>query len=238
MIPLVLLVAGVAALGSGWLVLRGLGPGARIGRILAATPQVGMAQARAIAERGARRYVAIAGRIDSDDEFEDEHQRPLVFRRTRLEARSGSEWTSLEDRREVAAFDLSEGPDTIAVDGDAIEDGLVVIVREAEGTAGEIPDRVPEGMPAGTPVRLRVEQLSSVDHALALGVPSLDPSRGPILRPGMGRPLILTNLERSEALRLLAAGRRGTARAASTLLAAGVVLVGLGLAWGAIDALR
>lgn len=238
MIPLLLVVTGVIALASGWLAMRRLGPGARIGRILAVTPVVDITQARALAEQGAARYVGVAGRIDSDHEFEDEHQRPLVFRRTRLETRSGSAWTTLTDLRQVVPFELSEGTDTIAVDGNSLGEGLVVVVREAEGTAGEIPDRIPDGTPPATPVRLRIEQLSSVDHALALGVPDLDPDLGPILRPGPGRPLILTNLERSEAMRLLAVGRRGTARAASALLAGGVALAGLGLAWGMFDALR
>ena len=237
-IPLVLFVVGVLALVLGWLAMRRLGGRARIGRILAVTPVVGVAEARALAERGSGRYVGVAGRIDSEHEFEDERQRPLVFRHTRLETRSGSAWTAVEDIRQVAPFDLSEGVDSIAVDGDQLDEGLIVVSRESHGTAAEIPDQIPEGTPPSTPVRLRIEQLSGVDHALALGVPFLDPVQGPILRAGMGRPLILTNLERDEAMRLLAAGRRWTARTASALLAAGVGLAGLGLVWGAIDALR
>ena len=58
-----------------------------------------------------------------------------------------------------------------------------------------------------------------------LGVPGLEPGAGPILRPGLGRPLILTTLEPAEAMRLLASGRRGTAVAISALLAAGVAPV-------------
>ncbi len=238
MIPLLLVVAGVGALGCGWLFFRALGPGARVGRILAATPVVDVRRARDLAERGPRRYIGVSGRIDSDEEFEDEHQRPLVYRRSRLETRAGSAWTVVEDVREIAAFELSEGLDRIAVDGEALDDGLVVVTREATGTAAEVPDRVPAGTPPDAGVRFRVEQLSSVDHGLALGVPHLDPVRGPLLGPGLGRPLILTNLERSEALRLLAGGRRGMARGASALLAVGAALLVTGLALGVLDALR
>jgi hypothetical protein len=236
-IPLVLVGAGVVALAGGWLAMRRLGSSARIGRILAATPVVPIASARALAERGATRYVGVTGRIDAREEFEDEHHRPLVYRRSRLETGSASGWVSVEDVRDTVPFELVEGLDTIAIDGHDLDDGLVVVTRESTGTAGEIPDRLPGGTPPGTAVRLRVEQLSSVDHALVLGIPVLDSTRGPMLRPGLGRPLILTNLARDEAMRLLAAGRRGTAGLASAMLAGGVALIVLAVAWGVVDAL-
>jgi hypothetical protein len=87
------------------------------------------------------------------------------------------------------------------------------------------------------PARLRIDLLSSVDHAMVLGVPAMDPERGAILRPGLGRPLILTNLEPKEAIRLLAAGRRGTTRWISVLLGAGAAAVLAGIAWVVVDAL-
>lgn len=236
-IPLVLVAAGVLALAAGSASLRRLGAGARLGRILAATPVVPVAAARAMAEAGTRRYVGVQGRIDAEEEFEDEHQRPLVYRRTRLELRGPHGWRPIHDGREVVPFEIVETLATVAVDAGALDEGLIVVVRESEGTAADIRDRVPEETPPGTPVRLRVEQLSSVDHALVLGVPALDAERGPILGPGLGRPLILTNLERDEALRLLAAGRRGTAWLASALFAGGLGLVGAGIIWGVVDVL-
>ena len=237
MLPLLLVAAGLAALVAGWLAMRRLGGRARIGRILAVTPVVSVAEARTIAEQGGGRYVGVLGRVDSDQEFEDENQRPLVFRRTRLETGSRGTWTAVEDVREVVPFEITETLASIAVDADSLGDGLVVVTREAEGTAADVPDRVPEGTPADTPVRLRIELLSSVEHALVLGVPILDPARGPILRPGFGRPLILTTLERDDAMRLLASGRQRTAYLTTALLAAGVALVVIGIAWGVIDAL-
>lgn len=235
MIPSLLVVIGAVGLAAGWLTMRRLGSRARLGRILASTPVVAVAQARLLAERGDRRYVGVRGRIDSDEEFEDEHGRPLVYRRQRLETRSGSTWVTAEEARQTAPFDVSEGLDTIAIDGNALDTGLIVVPREAEGVAGEIPDRLPPGTPPQTVTRLRIELLSSVDHALALGVPVLDPSRGPLLVPGLGRPLILTNLERDEALRLLAAGARGTLRLASGLAAGGIATAIVGVAWAILD---
>jgi hypothetical protein len=230
-IPLVLVLAGLVALAAGWLIMRRLGSGARVGRILAATPVVPVARAIELAGQGATRYVGVGGRIDSAEAFEDDAGRPLVLRRTRLELRRGSGWTAVEDRREVVPFTVAGGLESMAVDARALDEGLVVVTRWSEGTAAEIADRVAAGTDPATPVRLRVEHLSTIDHALVLGVPGMDPERGPILRPGLGRPLVLTTLEPAEAMRLLAAGRRGATIVIAALLAGGLVAVVVGLAW-------
>src|SRR4051812_38329724 len=180
--------------------MRRLGPDARIGRILAVTPVVPVSEARELASRGANRYVGVFGRVDAQEPFEDDAHRPLVLRRTRLELRRGSRWHAFEDNRDVVPFEISEGLDRIAVDGHALDSGLVVVQRESVGTAADIADRVPEGTPPQVPARLRIELLTAVDHALVLGVPAVDPEVGPILRPGLGRPLVLTNLEKDEAM--------------------------------------
>jgi hypothetical protein len=235
-IPLVLLTLGVAALAGGFGLLRTLGARGRIGRILAATPVVPVDEAVRIAESGAMRYVGVGGRLDSDQEFLDEHERPLVFRRSRLDLRTGSRWRTINESRELAPFSLAGGLASIAVDGEALGDGLVVVPRESEGTAGEVPDRVPEGTDPATPARLRVDLLSSVDHALVLGVPAVDPARGPLIGPGLGRPLILTTLEPAEAMRVLAAGHRTATRGAAVLLACGLAAVVAAIAWAIADA--
>ncbi len=237
MIPLLLVVLGGLALAGGWQLLRGLGPGARIGRIIAATPVVPVARAIGLARDGAPRYVGVLGRVDASEEFEDEDHRPLVFRRRRLELRQGGRWTAFEDIREVVQFEIGEALDRIAVDGDVLDEGLVVVTRESEGTAADLGDRVPDGTPPGTPARFRLDLLSSVEHALVLGVPTVDPVRGPMLTAGLNRPLILTNLEAREAMRLLAEGRQGTALAISLLLGGGTAAVLAGVAWAMVDAL-
>ncbi len=230
MTSLLLLVAGVVALAVGWLLVQRLGSRARVGRILAATPIVSVDEAVRLAA-GAPRYVAVGGRLDSDEAFLDEHERPLVLRRSRLELRSGSRWQTVTDHRQLVPFGLAGGMETIAVDGEALDEGLIVVLRQSEGTAGEIPDRLPDGTPPATPARLRVELLSTVDHALALGVPTLGPDGRPILRAGLGRPLILTTLERGEAMRMLAADHRTSTRAGAVLMAGGLMAAVAGLAW-------
>jgi hypothetical protein len=232
---LVVLAAGLALFAAGWLLVRRLGARARVGRILASTPIVPVDEAVGLAS-GAPRYVGVGGRLDSDHEFLDEHDRPLILRRSRLELRSGSRWRTVADHREVVPFGLAGGIATIAIDGEALDAGLVVVIRESGGTAGEIPDRVPDGTPAETPARLRVELLSTVDHALALGVPTLGGDGQPVLRAGLGRPLILTTLEPAEAMRVLASDHRTSTRVGALLMGFGLLAAVTGLAWTVIGA--
>jgi hypothetical protein len=228
----------------GGLVLRTFGGSYRIGRLLATAPHASVAEANAIAAAGERRYVRIAGRIDADDEFEDADHRPLVFRRTRLETRRGGAWVSFEDHRESVAFTINEGLDTIAIDTDALGDGLVVVPRESLGTAADVPDRAPAGTDPATPVRARIEQLSSVEHAIVVGYPvpaSSASTASPgapaaTMTSGRGRPLILTVLEPDEAKRILAGGDAGRTRIAAGLLGAGALLLAAAALWAIVSA--
>jgi hypothetical protein len=233
--PLILLVAGLLALVAGWLVLSSFGPRFRVGRLLASTPEVSVADAVALGG-GPPRYVRVAGRIDAEDEFEDEHHRPLVFRRTRLQLRDGRTWSTIDDRREAVVFEIREGLDSIGVASDDLEDGLVVVPRESAGLASEVPDRVPDGTPPATQVRLRVEQVSSVEHAIVAGVPTAGPGGRPQFAAGLGRPLILSTLEQDEAMRILAGGSRRPLAAALSF-GAGFVLLTIGVVWLVADAL-
>ena len=256
--PLILGAAGVLALVLGGLVLRTFGAAYRIARLLSTTPAVSVAEANAIAAAGQRRYVRVSGRIDADDEFEDEAHRPLVFRRTRLESRAGRRWTAFEDHRQSVPFTINEGLDTIGVDVGSLGDGLVVVPRESVGTAADLPDRVPSTMDPRTPVRARIEQVSAVEHAIVVGYPVPtgrrthatngrgDPA-APVAEPtgtvpaaeltsGRGRPLILTVLEPDEAMRILAGGDADRTRLAAMLLGGGVILLAGALAWAAITA--
>jgi hypothetical protein len=223
LIPLIPVAAGLVALVAGILVLRTYGPNYRVGRLLASTPEVSVAEAREMAA-GPARYIRVAGRIDAEDEFEDDAHRPLVFRRTRLQVSRDDGWATFEDGRERVRFEVRDGLDGIVVDDAALDTGLVVVPRESVGTAADLPDRVPPGTPAETPVRLRIEQVSSIEHAIVLGVPSMDDAGEPRLSTGLGRPLVLTTLEPDEAMRLLTDGS-----ARRPLIAAGLLAAGLGL---------
>lgn len=235
-IPVTFLLAGLASLGVGILILRSFGPRYRVGRLLSTTPAMSVADALTAAD-GPRRYVRIDGRIDAEAEFEDDAHRPLVLRRTRLELRDGRDWRAVEDRREVVPFQVRDGLDAISIDGDALDDGLVVMPRESIGTAGEVPERVPAGTRPETPVRLRVEQVSSVEHAVVLGTPMRDLAGAVRMTAGLGRPLVLTTLERDEAMRVLAGGGPRRPLLAAIALAAGLILLTIGLAWAVVEAL-
>jgi len=234
--PLVPLVAGLVALVAGALILRTYGPNYRIGRLLAATPTASVGEARALATGGPSRYVRVSGRIDAGDGFEDDAHRPLVFRRTRLQVRQTSGWVAFEDRRERVRFEVRDGLEGILVDDAALDAGLVVIPRESVGTAADLADRVPPGTPPEAAVRLRIEQISTVEHAIVLGVPGLDRTGEPQLTAGLGRPLVLTTLERDEAIRVLAEGSSRRPVVAAACLAGGVGLIVVALILAVVGA--
>ena len=234
--PQILMVAGIAALTAWVLAIRSFGPRHRVGRLLATTPRVSIADARLLAA-AAPRYVRLQGRLDSEDDFEDDAHRPLVFRRTRLQVRRGSSWIDIDDRRERVPFEVREGLDSIAIDDSALDDGLVVVVRESEGTAADLPERVPVGTDPLTPVRLRIEQVSTVEHAIVIGVPGLDRDGVPRISAGLGRPLILATVDQPDAMRLLAEGDRRGPILLAAILVAGLALVGLALGWTLLEAL-
>jgi hypothetical protein len=234
--PLLLVLAGAGALAAGAAVLRSFGARYRVGRLIAATQAVSVADALAMAAGGPARYVRVNGRIDSEAEFEDADHRPLVLRRTRLQLRRGGRWATIDEGTEAVPFEVREGLDGIAVDTGAIGDGLVVVPRHSVGTAGDIPDRVPPGTAPDVPARLLVELVSSVEHAAVLGVPVARPGGRAQLTAGRGRPLVLSTLEDAEAMRLLAAGGRVRMRLAAGLLAAGLTLLALGTGWAVASA--
>jgi hypothetical protein len=94
----------------------------------------------------------------------------------------------------------------------------------AGAVAGPLPQLAPD-----TPVRLRIEQISTLDHATAAGVPRLGTDGSVVIGPGLGRPLLLTTLELDEAMRVLAGDRRPQLLLAAGLLVAAPVVVILGL---------
>ena len=244
MSPFVVIVAGLVSIGLGSLLLRTFGVRGRVGRLLAVTPPVGIAAAMDIAAAGARRYVRVEGRLDADEDFPDENERPLVFRRRRLEARRGRGWAVLEERRDAVPFRVREGLDEIDVDVDALDAGLVTLVRESAGTAAEAVAALPAAtaplppglasLPPTTPVRLRIEQLSSVEHATVMGVPVVLADGRVAMTSGTGRPLVISTLERAEAMRVLAGGSRARPAAAAAALGGGMAALAVGLAWALV----
>ena len=233
--PLIPLIAGLVAFALGIGVLRSFGPRYRVGRLLSSVPQTSVSEAVAGAA-GPARYVRISGRIDAEEEFEDSAHRPLVLRRTRLEVRDGKDWRLVDERRESVAFEVREGLEGIAIDADSLDDGLVVMPRESVGTAADAPDHLPAGFDPSTPVRLRVDQVSSIEHAIVLGVPVVGPDGAVRMTAGLGRPLILSTLESDEAMRVLAGGASRRPLIAALCLGAGLVLLTIGVLMAIVGA--
>ena len=238
--PLLLGAAGVLAFGVAVAILRSFGPSYRVGRLLAVVPQISIAEAVALAERAETRYVRVDGRIDSDAEFEDEAHRPLVLRRTTIQWRpspgSGPWRPAADPKIELAPFVLREGLDEIGVDAAALGAGLVVVPRLSVGKVADLGAAAPPDAPAGAAARLLIEQVSSVEHATALGVPVRGPDGRMVLGAGLGRPLILTTLERDEAMRVLTGGAAGRSRVAIAGLAIGAALIAAAAIWWILDA--
>ena len=139
------LAIGLGLIVCGLVLLSRLGGAYRVGRLLAAAPLMPIAAAVELARSGEPRYVRVHGRITSAEEFPDEHDRPLVFRRRRLELRTGGRWQDVWHEREAVPFGVEERAAFIAVDAARLEHGLVVIPRESRGRAGEVPEHLPPG---------------------------------------------------------------------------------------------
>jgi hypothetical protein len=239
-LPPLLIAVGIAVCGAALVGLSRAGSGYRIGRTLAGAPICELADV-ADAARDGRPFVRVHGRIASDEEFPDENDRPLVYRRRQLELAldpAGRVWRTLEDEVHAVPFGIEGAGVFVAVRAADLDDGLVVILRESLGTAADAPGRVPPGTPLETPLRHRVHQISAVEHAHVAGRPTLGADGTPALGKGSGRPLILTTVEIPEAMRLLAAGHRGRVRVATFGLGAGAVAIALGVLAGLLALLR
>jgi hypothetical protein len=228
-LAVVLVVTAAVVLLTGALVLRSVGSGLRIGRLLSGTRLVQIDEALEIATSGEERYVKVSGRMSSDEEFPDDQNRPLVFRRTRIEIGGpAGQWTTILDEREAVAFGVETRSAYIGIDDVALGEGVVVIPRVSTGVVSELPADFATDMPVGTnpqtPARLTIDQLSAVEHATVVGRPILQGGR-PVITAGNGKPLIVTTLDQPSAMRVLAAGQRRRVVVGAVMLSAGLGLL-------------
>lgn len=220
-----LVLSGFVAIAASELLARRLAPRYVLGRTLAGARNVSIDEARAMALAGDARYVRVHGRITSDEEFPDEQERPLVYRRKRVELRrpDGS-WRIGASETEGVPFGVESRASFVAVDAAAIGAGLVVVPRQADGSAADLPAELATDAEPGTAARLVVEQVSAVEHAYVAGVPRATADGLVTMSASRNRPLILTTLEIDDAMRLLGGGQRPRAFALS-----GVLIIGAGL---------
>jgi hypothetical protein len=234
---------GAALIAVGLLLSRRADVRTRAGQLLAGLSPITPTEAlRLAALRGdSAPYLAIKGSVDAAEIFEDEHHRPLVFRRERVSIADEQGWRVIDVAERSLPFVISDPSSAIRIATADLADGLVVVERRWEGSVAELHAAAREyqspetaalvaAIAASDPsrhARVGLEQISSLDRATAAGQ-LVDGE----LRAGAGRPLVVTTLERGEALRLLGSERRG--RLASSTVALALLTLGTLLLLGGI----
>lgn len=199
-----------------WSSRRG-GTRTRAARLMAGVAPVSPREALLV---GDGHYLAVSGNIDAAEAFEDESHRPLVYRRERVLIADGSAWREIERVVRSVPFVISDGEHALAIDAAHLGDGLVVIERQWDGSVAELaaahrdyqdPEiatlvaQLATAAPA-TGARVVLEQISTLDRGTAAGLLR----DGTLAAGGAGQPLVLTTLDRREALRILGSGQRAS----------------------------
>ena len=214
-----------------WSSRRG-GTRTRAARLMAGVAPVTPREALLI---GDGHYLAVSGNIDAAEAFEDESHRPLVYRRERVVIADGATWREIERVVRSVPFVISDGEHALAIDAAQLGDGLVVIERQWDGSVAELAAahrdyQNPESaalvaqLASAAPTagaRVILEQISTLDRGTAAGLLR----GGALTAGGAGQPLVLTTLDRREALRILGSGQR--ARLTSGLLTLLLLIAGL-----------
>jgi len=224
-----------------WASRRG-GTRARSARLMAGLAPVSPEEALLVGEN---RYLAVQGSIDAAEAFDDENHRPLVYRRERVLVREGDTWRELERAVRSVQFFVTSSSASIEIDAELLGDGLVVIERQWEGSVAELvasgrtfkeaaTSTLVAELAANAPAltaRVVLEQISTLDRGTVVGLLR----NGTLTAGGAGQPLVLTTLDRRDALRILGGEARGSlavslltlAALVAGVLTAGVALVGL-----------
>ena len=234
---------GAALLVIGLLLSRRTDARTRAGQLLAGLSPISPTEALKLAAlRGdSAPYLAIKGSIDAPEIFEDEHHRPLVFRRERVSIADEGGWRVIDTAERSLPFVVSDPSNSISIATADLADGLVVVERRWEGSVAELHAagreyQRPEtaalvaALATSDPTRgarVGLEQISNLDRATAAGQ-LVDGE----LRAGAGRPLVVTTLERADALLLLGGEARG--RLVSSTLALALLAIGLLLLLGGV----
>lgn len=229
--------AGLIAL-SRWASRRG-GTRARSARLMAGLAPLSPKEARLVGEG---RYLAVQGSIDAAEAFDDENHRPLVYRRERVLVRDGEGWRELDRAVRSVPFFVADANASVEIDAALLGDGLVVIERQWEGPVAELAasgrtyadaetSALVSDLAAKAPAlaaRVVLEQISTLDRGTAVGLLR----DGRLTAGGSGEPLVLTTLDRRDALRVLGGEARGNLAVsllALVALVAGVLALGAAL---------
>ena len=238
-----IVIVGAALVVLGFFLSRRTDVRTRTGQLLAGLSPISPTEALRLAalRSDAAPYLAIKGSIDAPEIFEDENHRPLVYRRERVSVTDEGGWRVIDVAVRSLPFVVSDPSSAIRISTADLADGLVVVERRWEGSIAELHAASREyqrpetaalvaALAASDPTRsarVGLEQISNLDRATAAG----QLVNGE-LRAGAGRPLVVTTLDRADALRLL--GGEGRGRLASSTLALALLALGVLLLLGGI----
>ena len=235
---LVLVAAGLLIAAGSLLALRTAGARLATARRLAGPPEVKVGSLLGDAPLP-ERAVRIAGRIRCRDPLEMGGGERLVAFHRDVEVRVGGRWRSLERLRETRSFDLWDHDGSLVVDPASAAEPLVVIPEVWRGDPAELEEphrsaaeRLAERHGQTSEARAITRTVNVTDRVLLLARARREESGRVRLEPPAGGYLV-TNLELSDAMRLLGGRHR-------RLVAASVVGLGISIAliaFGGIGAL-
>ena len=236
-----LAVAGLLVGGLSLVVLRRAEAHPGMARRLAGPPQVKVG--RLLDGELPSRPVRVAGRVRCREPLDTGDGEKLVAFHRDVDVRIGGRWRSVERLREARSFDLWDHDGSLTVDPARVAEPLVTIPKVWRGSPAMLEEphasavaRLEERHGSVDEARATTRTLAITDRLLVLAQPVRDESGGVRLEPPAGG-FVVTNLELSDAMRILAGRSRRGAAAGVIGLAVGIVLASVGLVGGVAAAL-
>jgi hypothetical protein len=188
------------------------------------------------------RPVRVNGRVRCLEPLDTGDGEKLVAFHRDVDVRIGRRWRSVERMRETRSFDLWDHSGSIAIDPALVAEPLVTIPKVWRGSPGVLEEphasaiaRLQERHGPIEKARATTRTLAITDRLLVVGRPVRDEAGSVRLEPPAGGFLI-TNLELSDAMRILAGRSRRAATGGVIGIALAITLLGIGLV-GALAAL-
>ena len=188
------------------------------------------------------RAVRVIGRVRCRDPLDTGDGEKLVAFHRDVDVRIGGGWRSLERLRETRSFDLWDHDGSLAVDPALAAEPLVTIPKVWRGSPAALEEphasavaRIEEREGRIDLARATTRTLATTDRLMVVALPTRDAAGSVRLDPPPGG-FIVTNLELSDAMRILAGRSRRAASGGVVGLGISIALVAIGLV-GAIAAI-
>ena len=188
------------------------------------------------------RTVRVVGRVRCRDPLDTGDGEKLVAFHRDVDVRIGGRWRSVERLREARSFDLWDHDGSLAVDPASAAEPLVTIPKVWRGSPAALEEPhasavalLEERHGAAVEARATTRTISVTDRLQITALPVRDAANAVRLDPPTGG-YIVSNLELSDAMRILAGRSRRGAAWGVIGVALAIVLVSIGLV-GAVAAL-